>query len=162
MSLHGESIPTRFISQPEHRPWVRRPSRIVVERAAGTDQFQLVIGFAAFQRNVEIGAPRVLVLVRDLPSDPELQLIEHDGLTPIEEARALLWVMERYGESQRELSNRVVMSQPQISRRLALLELPQRWQRDIEREILTEETALAAFRKKSRVRRHRGRSPLYR
>ena len=72
--------------------------------------------------------------------------MERQALTPIEEAVALRSVMNRTGETQRELAQRFLISQPQISKRLALLELPIASQQEIEHEVLTEEQALEIHR----------------
>lgn len=62
-------------------------------------------------------------------------------LNPIEEARGIKLLLEKYGCTQRELETKVGISQGQISNRLRLLELPKAWQ---QRVIAGELSATAA------------------
>gem|GEM_PF-4705778 len=52
-------------------------------------------------------------------------------LNPIEEARGLKLLLHKYGCSQRQLEERVGISQAQISNRVRLLKIPEAWQKRV-------------------------------
>lgn len=76
-----------------------------------------------------------------------LSYIQRNDLNPIEEARGLKLLVEKYKVSQRELSKTTGISQGQISNRLRLLDLPKEFQSKIiaKEWTATDGRTLAAF-----------------
>lgn len=69
------------------------------------------------------------VVIRDVDEATRLELmlvenLQREGLTPLEEASAYQRLVVEHGYSQSRLATRIARSQPHISRRIALLDLP--------------------------------------
>lgn len=102
---------------------------LVVRPAAGGG-FELVAGERRLRAAREAGLATVPVVVRELSDAQadELRLVENlqrQDLNPVEEAEALRRLLERHGYTQEQLTARLGKSQPWISNRLRLLELPE-------------------------------------
>lgn len=103
--------------------------RIKVKPLAG-GRFEIVAGHRRFAAAQHLGWTEIPAEVEDLSDrdTDEQRLVENiqrEDLSPLEEARALADLTKKYGYSQRALADRVGRSQSHISKRLALLELPE-------------------------------------
>ncbi|MGB9792133.1 MAG: ParB/RepB/Spo0J family partition protein [Thermacetogeniaceae bacterium] len=114
---------------------------IVVRPIAG-DRYQLIVGERRWRACREAGLqsiPAVIRRVDDLASS-EMMLIENvqrKDLNPIEEAQAYRRLIEEFGLTQEEISERVGKSRPFIANALRLLQLPQEVQSFIAKGLLS-------------------------
>lgn len=98
------------------------------------------------------GLAEVPCIVRAAAATPELRMemalienLQREGLAPLDEADGYLQ-LTRLGLSQRVIADRVGCSQSHVSKRLALLELPNGVQKRVEKGTLTLEAAAALTR----------------
>ncbi len=99
-------------------------------RATGGPQYKLVIGHRRFAAAQKAGLTRVPVLVRRFSEQERLEAmlvenLQRSDLTALEEAGAFK-TLTGMGLSQRDIATRIGRSQAHVSRRLALLELPEK------------------------------------
>lgn len=101
----------------------------VLVRPIENGRFELVAGERRWRAARQAGVTTIPAFVREADDTLtlELGLIENlvrEDLTPIEEARTLVTLIEDLGVSQRALARRVGRSQPDISNTIRLLDLP--------------------------------------
>ncbi len=114
----AESIRHRGVLQP------------VLVRPVSGGRYELVAGERRWRAAQEAGLERIPAFVRDADDTLTLELglienIVREDLTPVEEARTLLTLIEDLGVSQRALAERIGRSQPDISNTIRLLDLPE-------------------------------------
>ena len=142
-------VPVESVVAPESNNARRRGSGHVVVEKIDDNAYRLVDGHSAYQRAIASGVAQIGCLVRMPSENLEDRLAEHitvGGLTPMEEARLLLDVMNTYGYSQRAMFHRYGIRQAHISKRLALLRLDPERRRRLEEGLLTVEQALEEAR----------------
>ena len=106
------------------------------------DKYELVAGERRLRAAKIAGLHTVPVLVRKytLEEMTEIALIENvqrENLNPVEEARAYHLLMEKYGLTQEQLSERIGRSRSHIANFLRLLRLPERVQECLIEEVIT-------------------------
>lgn len=106
------------------------------------DKYELVAGERRLRAAKIAGLHTVPVLIRKytLEEMTEIALIENvqrENLNPVEEARAYHLLMEKYGLTQEQLSERIGRSRPHIANFLRLLRLPERVQECLVEEAIT-------------------------
>src|SRR5207248_5269467 len=121
---------------------------VVRPRAAGG--FELIAGERRWRAAREAGVPTVPALVREADDRDSLVLslvenVAREQLSAVEEARAYAILMDEFGLSLGDLSQRVGKAKPTVSNRLRLLELPDDVLALVERGDLTEGHARAVL-----------------
>ena len=111
-------------------------------RALPDGKYELVAGERRLRAAKMAGLHTVPVLVRKytLEQMTEIALIENvqrENLNPIEEARAYQLLMEKFGLTQEQLSERIGRSRSHIANFLRLMRLPDRVQESLVEEALT-------------------------
>ncbi len=104
---------------------------IVVRRAGA--EFELIMGERRLRASKLAKKDTIPAIIRgtedqDLLRDALLENLHRADLNPIEEARAYNQLLEDFGCTQEELSQRIHRSRPQISNTIRLLGLPERVQ----------------------------------
>jgi len=100
---------------------------VVYERG---DKYELVCGYRRKKAIEELGWDKIPCIVFE-GSEEEKDLLRFDEniareeLSPVEEAELLRLLIEKYGYSQEELARKLGLSQPTISKKLAVLKYPQ-------------------------------------
>lgn len=103
------------------------------------DGYTIVAGERRFRAAKIAGLKEVPVVVREFDEQTRLEVmlvenLQREDLTPIEEGRTFLRLTEEpFNLSQRDLAPRVGKSQSHISKRIALLKLPDAAQADVEK-----------------------------
>lgn len=110
------------------------------------DRYTIVFGHRRLRAAIAAKRATVPCTVRELtPAERlEAQLVENlqrQDLSPIEEARGYRRLLDA-GYTQRKLVDRVGRSQSHISKRLTLLNLPERYQGEVERKALPVDDAV--------------------
>lgn len=106
-------------------------------------RYQLIAGERRLRSATIAGLKTVPVVVRDANANQRLEWaiienVQRQDLNPIEEARAYVRLMEEFGLTQDEVSQRVGKSRPQVGNMVRLLQLPGDIQQAlIERRITT-------------------------
>src|SRR5437868_2844540 len=100
---------------------------LVRPRAAGG--FELIAGERRWRAAQQAGTPTIPALVRETDDRDTLLLgivenVAREQLSPVEEARAYALLIDEFGLSLGEIGERVGRSNPAISNRVRLLELP--------------------------------------
>jgi ParB family chromosome partitioning protein len=121
---------------------------LVRPRAAGG--YELIAGERRWRAAQQAGSPTVPALVRESDDRETLLLglvenVAREQLSPIEEARAYALLVDEFGLSLGEISERVGHSKPAVSNRMRLLELPEDVLAMVERAELTEGHARAVL-----------------
>lgn len=117
---------------------------VVVQDNGG---FTIVAGWRRFEAAKIAKLTEVPVVVREFNDQQRIEAmlvenLQREDLTPIEEARTFLKLTEEpFSLSQRDLAPRVGKSQSHISKRLALLRLPETVQKDVEKAKLSVQDA---------------------
>lgn len=101
---------------------------LVVSRLAN-GRYQLIAGERRLRSATIAGLKTVPVVVRDANANQRLEWaiienVQRQDLNPIEEARAYVRLMEEFGLTQDEVSQRVGKSRPQVGNMVRLLQLP--------------------------------------
>ncbi len=114
----------------------------VVVRPLGSGRFELVMGERRWRAAQAAGLDPIPAIVRetkdhDLLRDALLENLHRAQLNPLEEAAAYSQLLEDFGCTQDELSNRIKRSRPQISNTLRLLRLPPTVQRRVAAGVLS-------------------------
>lgn len=102
---------------------------LVVRPMPGSENYQLVAGERRWRASRMAGLSEVPVIIRELNDTEvmEIALIENlqrEDLNPIEEAEGYKILMQSYGMTQEEVSQRVGKSRPTVTNALRLLNLP--------------------------------------
>jgi ParB family chromosome partitioning protein len=121
---------------------------VVRPRAAGG--FELIAGERRWRAAREAGVPTVPALVREADDRDSLVLslvenVAREQLSAVEEARAYALLIDEFGLTLGDLSERVGKAKPTVSNRLRLLELPDDVLALVERGDLTEGHARAVL-----------------
>ena len=122
----------------------------VVVRPREAGGFELIAGERRWRAAREAGVPTVPALVREADDRDSLVLslvenVAREQLSAVEEARAYAILMDEFGLSLGDLSQRVGKAKPTVSNRLRLLELPDDVLALVERGDLTEGHARAVL-----------------
>ena len=101
----------------------------VVVRPRPAGGFELIAGERRWRAAREAGVPTLPALVREADDRDSLVLslvenVAREQLSAVEEARAYALLMDEFGLSLGDLSERVGKAKPTVSNRLRLLELP--------------------------------------
>jgi ParB family transcriptional regulator, chromosome partitioning protein len=131
---------------------------VVRPRLAGG--FELVAGERRWRAAREAGLPTVPAIVRDSDDRDSLLLalvenVARENLSPVEEARACALLIDEFGLSLGDVSERVGRSKPSVSNRMRLLDLPDDVLAMVEREELSEGHARAVLAVPDREGRRR-------
>jgi ParB family chromosome partitioning protein len=117
---------------------------VVVRRLPGREdaRYELIMGERRWRACQLAGLPTVPAVVRDttddaLLRDALLENLHRVDLNPLEEAAAYQQLLQDFGCSQEELSQRIGRSRPQISNTLRLLKLPAAVQRHVAAGVLS-------------------------
>ena len=119
------------------QPVVVRPSR----EGEGA-KYELVMGERRWRAVQKAGMDAIPAIIRetsddDLLRDALLENLHRSQLNPLEEAAAYQQLLEEFGATQDELSQRIGRSRPQISNTLRLLRLPPLVQRRVAAGVLS-------------------------
>lgn len=119
------------------QPVVVRPSR--EDEGA---KYELVMGERRWRAVQKAGLDSIPAIIRetsddDLLRDALLENLHRSQLNPLEEAAAYQQLLEEFGATQDELSQRIGRSRPQISNTLRLLRLPPLVQRRVAAGVLS-------------------------
>lgn len=119
---------------------------VVVRRVSGgpadSPAYELIMGERRWRASQAAGLATVPAVVRDttddaLLRDALLENLHRVDLNPLEEAAAYQQLLDDFGCSQEELSQRIGRSRPQISNTLRLLKLPAAVQRHVAAGVLS-------------------------
>jgi ParB family chromosome partitioning protein len=122
----------------------------VVVRPRFAGGFELIAGERRWRAAREAGLPTVPAIVRDADDRDSLLLalvenVARENLSPVEEARACALLIDEFGLSLGDVSERVGRSKPSVSNRMRLLDLPDDVLAMVEREELSEGHARAVL-----------------
>lgn len=109
---------------------------------ADSARFELVMGERRWRASQQAGSSVIPAIVRetedhDLLRDALLENLHRTQLNPLEEAAAYQQMLEDFGCTQDELSQRIKRSRPQISNTIRLLRLPPTVQRRVAAGVLS-------------------------
>lgn len=137
------------------QPIVVRPSR-----EKGEEKYELVMGERRWRATQRAGLDKVPAIIRethddDLLRDALLENLHRSQLNPIEEAAAYQQLLDEFGATHEQLSQRIGRSRPQISNTIRLLKLPALVQRRVAAGILSagHARALLSLRKAEDIER---------
>jgi ParB family chromosome partitioning protein len=121
---------------------------VVRRRLAGG--FELIAGERRWRAARQAGLPTVPAIVRDADDGDSLLLalvenVAREDLSPVDEARACALLIDEFGLSLGEVSERVGRSKPAVSNRMRLLDLPDDVLAMVERGELSEGHARAVL-----------------
>jgi ParB family chromosome partitioning protein len=123
-----------------------QPIRVRWDEAQGL--YVLVCGERRWRAATMAGLTTVSCIIADGPADPAellaLQLVENlirEDLRPIEQARAFRTLMDANGWSTHQLARELAITQSSVVRAVALLELPEAVQHQVEQGALPPATA---------------------
>src|SRR6185312_12571488 len=134
----ADSVRTQGVIQPV----------VVRRRAAGG--FELIAGERRWRAARHAGLPTVPAVVRDADAGDSLLLalvenVAREALSPVDEARACALLIDEFGLSLGEVSERVGRSKPAVSNRMRLLDLSDDVLAMVERGELSEGHARAVL-----------------
>ncbi|MCW2833142.1 MAG: chromosome segregation DNA-binding protein [Nocardioides sp.] len=114
----------------------------VVVRRTGPDEFELIMGERRWRASQQAGLSTIPAIVRetddnDMLRDALLENLHRSQLNPLEEAAAYGQLLEDFGCTHDELSQRIGRSRPQISNTLRLLKLSPAVQRRVAAGVLS-------------------------
>ncbi|HXH81009.1 ParB/RepB/Spo0J family partition protein [Nocardioides sp.] len=114
----------------------------VVVRRTGQDEFELIMGERRWRASQQAGLSTIPAIVRetddnDMLRDALLENLHRSQLNPLEEAAAYGQLLEDFGCTHDELSQRIGRSRPQISNTLRLLKLSPAVQRRVAAGVLS-------------------------
>lgn len=106
---------------------------IVIRPAGGKDKYEIIAGERRWRAAQKAGLRQVPVVVRDVPDQVTVAMalienIQREDLTPLEEAHALLRLLEEFELTHQEAADAVGRSRAAVSNLLRLLELDDRVQ----------------------------------
>jgi ParB family chromosome partitioning protein len=110
--------------------------------AAGTPQYELIMGERRLRASKAAGLESIPAVVRNTADDVMLRdaLLENlhrAELNPLEEASAYQQLLADFGITQEQLAERIGRSRPQIANTIRLLRLPEAIQRRVAAGVLT-------------------------
>lgn len=114
----------------------------LIVRAVGIDQYELIAGERRLRAVKLLGWTEVPVIVRRIPDADVLEMsiienIQREELNPIEEAKAYRRLGEEFGLSQDSIAERVGKDKSSISNLLRLLNLPDKIQDFLSRDLIS-------------------------
>jgi ParB family transcriptional regulator, chromosome partitioning protein len=114
----------------------------VVVRPLGQDRYELVMGERRLRATKAAGLETIPAIIRpteeaDLLRDALLENLHRAQLNPLEEAAAYQQLLDDFGCTQEDLSQRIHRSRPQISNTIRLLRLPAPVQRRVAAGVLS-------------------------
>lgn len=114
----------------------------IVVRPIADDKYELVMGERRWRATQQAGLTKIPAIVRetkdhDLLRDALLENLHRTQLNPLEEAAAYQQMLEDFGCTHEELSQRIKRSRPQISNTIRLLKLPATVQRRVAAGVLS-------------------------
>jgi len=114
----------------------------IVVRQTGPDAYELVMGERRWRAHQLAGLATIPSIVRatdnaDMLRDALLENLHRVQLNPLEEAAAYQQMMDDFGLTQDELSDKVRKSRPHISNTIRLLRLPSAVQRRVAAGVLS-------------------------
>lgn len=109
---------------------------VVRQKPGDSERFELIMGERRLRATKDAGLSAIPAIIRyvddtDLLRDALLENLHRAELNPLEEAAAYGQLLEDFGCTQEELSERIGRSRPQISNTLRLLRLPPLVQRRV-------------------------------
>nr|WP_167952813.1 ParB/RepB/Spo0J family partition protein [Brevibacterium marinum] len=109
---------------------------VVRQKPSQPERFELIMGERRLRATKDAGLETIPAIIRyvddtDLLRDALLENLHRAELNPLEEAAAYGQLLEDFGCTQEELSDRIGRSRPQISNTLRLLRLPPLVQRRV-------------------------------
>lgn len=109
---------------------------VVRQKPGDIERFELIMGERRLRATKDAGLATIPAIIRyvddtDLLRDALLENLHRAELNPLEEAAAYGQLLEDFGCTQEELSERIGRSRPQISNTLRLLRLPPLVQRRV-------------------------------
>ncbi|WP_425350568.1 ParB/RepB/Spo0J family partition protein [Brevibacterium permense] len=109
---------------------------VVRQKPSDRSRFELIMGERRLRATKDAGLSTIPAIIRyvedtDLLRDALLENLHRAELNPLEEAAAYGQLLEDFGCTQEELSERIGRSRPQISNTLRLLRLPPLVQRRV-------------------------------
>lgn len=109
---------------------------VVRQKPSDRERFELIMGERRLRATKDAGLETIPAIIRyvdntDLLRDALLENLHRAELNPLEEAAAYGQLLEDFGCTQDELSDRIGRSRPQISNTLRLLRLPPLVQRRV-------------------------------
>jgi ParB family chromosome partitioning protein len=101
----------------------------VVVRAAGPDQYELIMGERRWRASQRAGLTEIGAIVKqtqdnDLLRDALIENLHRQQLDPLEEAAAYQQLLDDFGTTHEQLAQKIGRSRPHISNTLRLLNLP--------------------------------------
>lgn len=114
----------------------------IVVRQTGPEAYELIMGERRWRAHQKAGLDAITAVVRettdeDLLRDALLENLHRSELNPLEEAAAYQQLLEDFGCTQEELSERIGRSRPQITNTIRLLKLPPAVQRRVAAGVLS-------------------------
>lgn len=114
----------------------------IVVRPTGPESYELIMGERRWRAHQKAGLRTILAVVRettdeDLLRDALLENLHRSQLNPLEEAAAYQQLLEDFGCTQEELSEKIGRSRPQITNTIRLLKLPPAVQRRVAAGVLS-------------------------
>ncbi len=96
----------------------------------GNERYRLIAGERRLRASTIAGLATVPAVVRDANEQQQLELaiienVQRQDLNPIEEARAYMRLMDEFGLTQDDVSQKVGKSRPQVANIVRLLQLPE-------------------------------------
>ncbi|WP_330166658.1 MULTISPECIES: ParB/RepB/Spo0J family partition protein [unclassified Brevibacterium] len=124
---------------------------VVRQKPSDPGRFELIMGERRLRATKDAGLSSIPAIIRyvedtDLLRDALLENLHRAELNPLEEAAAYGQLLEDFGCTQEELSERIGRSRPQISNTLRLLRLPPLVQRRVAAGVISAGHARAILR----------------
>lgn len=109
---------------------------LVRPKEAGTDQFEIIAGERRWRAAQQAQLSKIPVIVRDIDDRSALEIalvenVQRSDLNPIEVAKALQSLIDRFSYSQQEIAERVGKDRASVSNYIRLLKLPDEVQQRI-------------------------------
>lgn len=100
----------------------------IVVRPDGQGEYEIIAGERRWRAAQIAGLDRIPAIVRDVPDDVMVAIalienIQREDLNPLEEARALQWLLDEFDMTHRQAADAVGRSRTAVSNMLRLLEL---------------------------------------
>ncbi len=114
----------------------------IVVRQLAEESYELIMGERRWRATQKAGQAKITAVVRDttdedLLRDALLENLHRSELNPLEEAAAYQQLLDDFGCTQEELSNRIGRSRPQIANTIRLMKLPTAVQRRVAAGVLS-------------------------
>ncbi|MCK4261475.1 ParB/RepB/Spo0J family partition protein [bacterium] len=105
---------------------------------ASEDGYELIAGERRWRAAKEVGLTTIPAIVKEMPEGEMLEVslvenIQREDLNPLEEARAMRFLMDEFNLTQEALAQRLGKERPTVANTLRLLKLPKEVQEDVSR-----------------------------